>query len=209
MRGLRWILAVSAVSAGISSALPARADEPASTAVAPAVAVTDAAGTTAAVAEPAGYRMDDYRSPTPSSLKGADVVDTAAVKRLFEAKAAAFIDVLPRAPKPKGLPVGTVWHPKPRADIPSSIWLVDTGYGALPPEMQAYFEAGLARATGGDKAKPVVFYCLRDCWMSWNAAKRAVASGYSAVSWYPDGTDGWSEASLPLERREPEKRPDE
>jgi rhodanese-related sulfurtransferase len=34
--------------------------------------------------------------------------------------------------------------------------------------------------------------------MSWNAAKRALTLGYSDVIWYPDGTDGWTEADLPL-----------
>ncbi len=35
--------------------------------------------------------------------------------------------------------------------------------------------------------------------MSWNAAKRALALGYQNVAWYPDGTDGWHEAGLPLQ----------
>jgi rhodanese-related sulfurtransferase len=39
--------------------------------------------------------------------------------------------------------------------------------------------------------------------MSWNAAKRAIGLGYRNVIWYPDGTDGWAAAGLPLERREP------
>ncbi|BDA86330.1 hypothetical protein Sa4125_38720 [Aureimonas sp. SA4125] len=174
----------------------------------PALAVTTAAPVDVPV-EPPGYRMDDYRSPTPATLAGANVVDTDAAKLLHDEKRAVFVDVLPRAPRPQGLPEGTVWHPKPRRDIPGSVWLVDTGYGALPPAMEAYFLNGLARATGGDKQRPVVFYCLRDCWMSWNAARRALSAGYGAVHWYPDGTDGWAEAGLPLEPREPETRPDE
>ena len=48
-----------------------------------------------------------------------------------------------------------------------------------------------ARATAGDKAAPVVIFCKADCWMSWNAAKRAVAQGYTGVNWYPEGVDGW------------------
>jgi PQQ-dependent catabolism-associated CXXCW motif protein len=49
----------------------------------------------------------------------------------------------------------------------------------------------------------VVVFCLRDCWMSWNAARRAVAWGYTNVIWYPDGTDGWQVADLPLEQVQP------
>jgi len=47
-----------------------------------------------------------------------------------------------------------------------------------------------------------VIYCLRDCWMSWNGAKRILAMGYR-VAWYPDGTDGWDDALLPLEESRP------
>lgn len=178
-------------------------------AVCPATAGPVAAAGGATVAEPSGLRMDDYRAPTPAGLDGATTIDTNAAKRLFDEKSAVFVDVLPRAPRPQGLPESTVWRPKPRRDIPGSIWLVDTGYGALAPAMRTYFLEGLARASGGDRTKPIVIYCLRDCWMSWNAARRAVAAGYSAVHWYPEGTDGWAEAGLPLERREPEPRPDE
>jgi rhodanese-related sulfurtransferase len=45
--------------------------------------------------------------------------------------------------------------------------------------------------------------------MSWNAAKRAVSLGYTAVAWYPDGTDGWREAGLPLSEATPAPRPRE
>nr|WP_306228904.1 PQQ-dependent catabolism-associated CXXCW motif protein [Aurantimonas sp. CSK15Z-1] len=159
--------------------------------------------------EPQGYRMGEYRAPTPATLEGAEVIDVTEAERLWRDKGAAFVDVLPRAPRPKDLPAGTVWRPKPRDDIPGSLWLVDTGYGALPPAMEAYFEAGLEEATGGDRSRPVVLYCQRDCWMSWNAGKRAVALGYTGIRWFPGGTDAWGEAGLPLERAEPQNRPDE
>ena len=113
------------------------------------------------------------------------------------------VDVLPRPPKPKGLKEGTIWRPPPRRDIPGSVWLPNTGFGALSPEYEAYFHENLARLTGNDKSKPVLFYCLRNCWMSWNAAKRAIADGYTRVYWYPDGTDGWKAAGQPLEDIEP------
>ena len=84
-----------------------------------------------------------------------------------------------------------LWRDKPRSNIPGSIWLPDTGYGELAPSMADYFAKGLEKATHGDRARLLVVYCLADCWMSWNAAKRALALGYSNVAWYPEGTDGW------------------
>ena len=159
--------------------------------------------------EPDDYRTDDYRAPTPRSLRGARVVTTAEAAALWKRGEAAFIDVLPRAPRPSNLPSGTIWRDTPRLNIPHGTWLPDTGYGALAPAMESYFRAGLTKASGGDRHKALVLYCLRDCWMSWNAARRALALGYTNVNWYPDGTDGWAEAGLPLAPATPEARPTE
>lgn len=156
--------------------------------------------------QPDGYRLENYRAPTPSSLEGARTIDTVEAARLWRDKSAVFIDVMPQAPRPANLPAGTIWRDKPRFSIPGSAWLPDTGYGELAAATEAYLKAGLATLTGGDRAKPVVIYCLRDCWMSWNAAKRAVAWGYTHVIWYPEGTDGWQAADLPLEPAQPVPR---
>ena len=159
--------------------------------------------------EPEGYRADNYRAPVPATLTGARVLTTAEAEAIWRAKSGAFIDVLPRAPKPKNLPAGTVWREAPRKNIPGSIWLPDTGYGALPPTMDDYLQRGLAQASRGDKSALLVIYCLADCWMSWNAAKRALTYGYSNIAWYPDGTDGWERAKLPTDEAQPEPRPEQ
>jgi PQQ-dependent catabolism-associated CXXCW motif protein len=153
--------------------------------------------------EPAGYRTDNYRSPVPATIAGARVLATEEAEAIWRAGKAVFIDVLPRPPKPSNLPEGTIWRDKPRFNIPGSVWLPDTGYGALAAATEDYLREGLARATSGDKAKQLVIYCQADCWMSWNAAKRALSYGYSNVAWYPDGTDGWQRASLPVEDSQP------
>jgi PQQ-dependent catabolism-associated CXXCW motif protein len=162
-----------------------------------------------AIPEPSGYRMEAYRAPVPERLSGARTVATEEAEQLWQSGEAIFVDVLPRARKPAGLPEGTFWRDPSHRDIPGSIWLPGTGYGELQPQLQAYLEDALATATGGDVRVPLVFYCLADCWMSWNAAKRALAAGYSNVIWYPDGTDGWEAAGLPLEERTPEPLPDD
>jgi PQQ-dependent catabolism-associated CXXCW motif protein len=161
------------------------------------------------VAEPDDYRADNFRSVTPATLRGARVVTTAEAEEIWKGGAAIFIDVLPQPPRPKNLPAGTIWHERPRLNIPGSTWLPDTGYGALAAPMEDYLRANLARLTGGDQDKMLVIYCLRDCWMSWNAAKRAMAMGYRNVVWYPDGTDGWEDALLTLAPCKPEPRPGE
>jgi PQQ-dependent catabolism-associated CXXCW motif protein len=163
----------------------------------------------AGVPEPDGYRLENYRAPTPATLQGVRVVGTDEAEKIWRDHSASFVDVLPRPPRPKNLPEGTLWRDTPRSDIPGSIWLPDTGYGELAPNMAGYFSAGLDKATNGDHARILVLYCLADCWMSWNAAKRARALGYSNVVWYPEGTDGWLAAGLPVQPAEPEPRPDQ
>lgn len=157
--------------------------------------------------EPPGYRMEAYRAPTPATLEGAEVLTTEQAHALWADGQAGFVDVLPRPPRPPGLPAATIWHPKPRFDIPHSIWLPDTGYGALAPVMEAYFADGLKQASAGDHDRILVFYCLENCWMSWNAARRALTLGYTHVAWYRDGTDGWETHGFPTEAREPIPRP--
>jgi len=152
--------------------------------------------------EPSGYRMDNYRAPTPATLAGARVVTTAEAQELWKA-GAAFVDVLPHIPRPANLPPGTIWREKARTNIPGSIWLPDTGYGALAAETEAYLRRGLEHITGGDHSKWIVLYCRKDCWMSWNAAKRALTMGYRKVAWYPEGTEGWESAGLPLQNAKP------
>lgn len=164
-----------------------------------APAITQAEG----IAEPQDFRNENYRSPTPDTLRGARVLSTDDAEAIWKSGTAVFIDVMPHAPRPANLPPGTIWREKPRRSIPGSTWLPDTGYGALAPTTENYLRSNLTRLTGGDKTRMLVIYCLRDCWMSWNAAKRILAMGYSNVAWYPDGTDGWENALLPLEESRP------
>jgi PQQ-dependent catabolism-associated CXXCW motif protein len=153
--------------------------------------------------EPEGYRIDEYRGAVPETLAGGTVVDTATAHQLWEDGGAAFVDVLPQAPKPDNLPAGTLWRDKPRHSIPGAIWLPNTGYGDLADVTLDYFLNALAQVTDDDPAHPLLFFCLEECWMSWNAAKRALAEGYTTVYWYPDGTDGWAFENYPLEQLHP------
>ena len=160
------------------------------------------------VLEPEGYRTEEYRAPVPETLAGARVITTADAEAIWRARNGVFIDVLPRPPKPE-LPAGTIWRDRPREDIPGSIWLPDTGYGQLAKPTEDYLRRGVEQAVSGNHAALIVVYCQAHCWMSWNAAKRLVSYGYSNVAWYPDGTDGWDRASLPMVQAQPEPRPGE
>lgn len=160
-------------------------------------------GVAGSVDEPAGYRLGNYRAEVPATLKGARVIGTEEAKQLWNARSALFIDVLPRPPKPEALPEGTVWRNTRRDNIPGSVWLPNVGFGRLHEKIDRYFRNSLHRLSEGDKGRPLLFYCLDRCWMSWNAAKRALEYGYRNVLWYPAGTDGWTDSGFPVEESTP------
>lgn len=151
------------------------------------------------VPEPAGYRLEAYDAPVPDGLAGARTVAAAEVRALVDEHGAVVVDVIPEHRRPPVLPEGQVWFPVPHAGLPGALWLPDTGFGTLAPVTERYLIDHLERATGGDRAHPLVFYCRMDCWMSWNAAKRALAAGYTRVAWYRDGIDDWRFEDLPTE----------
>ena len=152
--------------------------------------------------EPDGFRMDDYRAPVPATVRGAAVLHIAAMRDLVARGEAVLIDVLPAPRRPEGIRAETPWLPKPHRSLPGSLWWPDVGRGGLPPSVEARFRQRL-QEIAGNPPRLAVFFCLADCWMSWNAAKRAAAFGFRAA-WFPDGTDGWEAAGLPLEAVEPE-----
>jgi PQQ-dependent catabolism-associated CXXCW motif protein len=155
------------------------------------------------VLEPPNYRMDHFRSPVPDTLKGAKVVNADEAYKIWQAGQTVFVDVLPQAPKPEKLPKNVIWRDKTHDTIKGGVWLANVGFGKLHPDMHKWFASELERLTAGDKTKPVLFYCLLDCWMSWNAGKRALEYGYTDVTWFPDGMDGWNLQGYPVETVSP------
>jgi len=155
------------------------------------------------VPEPEGYRQENFRAPVPETLSGARVADVSMAHTLWEVGNALFIDVLPRPPQPKNITDPKKWQAPKRHNIKGSVWLPNVGFGRLHPESEDYFKTHLNQLSGGDKARTLVFYCLSNCWMSWNAAKRALTYGYSDVVWFPGGSDEWANAGYPLEEKLP------
>lgn len=166
-----------------------------------AVALTGAAWAEP-VPEPQGYYAGPYNAPVPATLAGATVIDAARAAALHDS-GAAFFDVYPRVTRPEGLPAGTIWRDPVHMTIPRAVWLYDGGYPALTADEQARFAQALSQAGGPDRGRAMVFFCLPDCWLSWNAARRAVSLGYTGVHWFPGGTVEWAAAGGALEPAAP------
>jgi PQQ-dependent catabolism-associated CXXCW motif protein len=145
-----------------------------------------------------GYRIARYRAPVPEEVPGARRVFFEDVERMMSDGRTVLLDVL-TGDGARPDPATGEWRVlKPRQNIPGSHWLPDVGKGVLGPGLEHYFKSNLERLTGGDKDHPILIYCQADCWMGWNAARRAGSWGYTAVSWYPEGTDGWRDWDGPL-----------
>ncbi len=72
--------------------------------------------------------------------------------------------------------------------------------GNFNDQTQQEFGQFLMQVTGGNKQVPVLFYCQSPhCWMSYNAALRAINMGYAQVLWYRGGIEAWKRAGLPTE----------
>ncbi len=172
---------------------------PVAVVVAASMAALQVAAASGVVAEPDGYRMGDYRSPVPATLRGATVVDAESLRALIEGGAdVALIDVLPRDRRPDDFPADRLWRPPTRHHLPNSVWLPNVGYGRLSEAYERYFMDNLEKLTNHRAGRILVFYCDADCWMSWNAAKRAVEFGFREVHWFPGGVDEWGRMGYKL-----------
>ena len=122
--------------------------------------------------------------PTPTTIPGGHTISTEALYRMLQGPAGGYLllDVLGG---PEVLPNAVAAAP---AAAP----------GSFDDETQRQFGQFLAQATGGNRGLPLVLYCQStQCWMSYNAALRAIRLGYTQVHWYRGGIEAWQAAGLP------------
>ena len=160
------------------------------------------------VPEPSGYWTGPTNSPVPATLSGATVITSARrLNTLLQRQHPALIDVSNAPRRPDNMAPGALWLPLPHHAIPGTVWVPGPGAGEIPAPVEDFFRQQLARATRNDPTRPVVIYCHKSCWLSWNAAKRAISYGYQHVYWYRDGIEGWKAAGLPTAVTEPRVPP--
>lgn len=119
--------------------------------------------------------------PTPNSIPGGQVITTKGLVELVnnQQMPVLILDVLGGAEM-----------------IPNAQFAVPAHQpGSFSDQVQQQFGQFLQQATGGNKEHPLVLYCLSpQCWMSYNAALRAIKLGYTNVLWYRGGIESWKMA---------------
>jgi PQQ-dependent catabolism-associated CXXCW motif protein len=156
------------------------------------------------VAEPEGYWEGKVDAPTPSTLHGGRVIHVEELEALLRQGKTVVIDVSNTPRRPAELAPGAPWLPLPHRALPDALWLPGVGAGALTREVEDFYRRRLERATEGNVDVPLVVYCHENCWLSWNAAKRAIGYGYRRVFWLPDGIEGWTAAGRQTKVAAPE-----
>ena len=120
-------------------------------------------------------------APTPTSIPGGQVITTRGVLDLQRRQIPhVLIDVL-GAPDMLPNAIPGAWMSQP---------------GSFSDEVQKRAAGMLMQATQGRKDVPLVFYCQGPhCWMSYNAALRAINAGFTNVLWYRGGVEAWQQSA--------------
>ena len=138
------------------------------------------------VAPTAQLKTGGLHAPTPNAIPGGRLVTTPELVQLLrnpQAQALVFDVLGSQQQLPNAIPVVPASQP-----------------GNFQDQTQQEFGQFLQQTTQGRKDRPMVFYCQStQCWMSYNAALRAINLGYTNVLWYRGGIEAWQQAGLPLQ----------
>ncbi len=151
--------------------------------------------------EPRAYWTGAMEGSVPATLAGATVLgDAASARTWIAAHHPVIIDVAPAPKRPPAMPPGLPWLPSAHQDVPGSVWLPDAGRLLLTADGAGAYEHAVQRLAGAPPGRPVLAYCHKDCWASWNAAKFLLRHGYADVAWFPGGVEAWAGAGYDLQR---------
>lgn len=127
-------------------------------------------------------RQGQFHAPTPVEIAGGTVVNT---QGLVEAYA-------------KGIDMVVVDVLGGQYTLPGAINARAMAQGgSFSDRVQQQTSQWLGQQTGGNKGAPIIVYCSDPmCWLSHNAALRAIAAGYTNVYWYRGGLKAWQMAGL-------------
>lgn len=161
-----------------------------------------------AVPEPEGYWTGDINSDVPATIAGGEVIYARELADLLTRERVLLIDVSNAPKRPAQMAPGAPWLPLPHDVIPGSLWIPGAGLGQIPAVIDQFFRERLVQASADNPDQPIVVYCHERCWLSWNAARRAINYGYRRVYWLPEGIEGWRAAGFSTSVGEAEEPPE-
>jgi PQQ-dependent catabolism-associated CXXCW motif protein len=124
--------------------------------------------------------------PTPNQIPGGQLITTKGLVPLLQGGTGVRAVVLDVLGAPQQLPNAIAAVPAAQA-------------GNFRDQTQQQFGQMLQQVTNGNRDTPIVTYCQGpQCWMSYNAALRAINLGYKNVLWYRGGLEAWQRAGLPV-----------
>jgi rhodanese-related sulfurtransferase len=132
-----------------------------------------------------GLRIGSYDAPTPEKIDEVKEINTKEVVKMLVGKNnVAFVDLV----------CGD-------STIPTARCIFGGGLASNEAAVDSGIEKHLMsilQAISPDKLTPIAFFCASSqCWLSANAAYRAVKAGYK-VFWYRGGLRAWESKGLPL-----------
>lgn len=145
-----------------------------------------------------GYRIAHYRAVVPAPPEGVPRIGTEDVAALARGRRAILIDVTPAEGGVRDAASGKWRLAGPHFTIPGALWFPEAGRGVLADGIEPWFLGGVRRRAGRGPGRPVIVFCLADCWMSWNAALRLRRAGLRDVRWFVEGANGWTDAGRRL-----------
>jgi PQQ-dependent catabolism-associated CXXCW motif protein len=128
--------------------------------------------------------------PTPTAIPGGKVITTQELLALQQSAGQKLV-LLEVLGAPQTLP--NAFRAAPAA-----------APGNFKDQTQQQFAQVLQQLTKGDTNAPIVTYCASpECWMSYNAALRAINAGYRNVMWYRGGLEAWQRSGQSLSGGQP------
>jgi PQQ-dependent catabolism-associated CXXCW motif protein len=133
-------------------------------------------------------RAGDYGATTPATIPGGTVLGSGSLAKLL-------------AERVRGRNMVVIAAIAEKWGLPGAVKLPFAGAGgSFDDAISQRLGEALHTLTDGARDTPIVFYCHHaQCWLSFNAALRAIKLGYTNVIWYRYGLDRWMFHRFPLE----------
>ena len=124
--------------------------------------------------------------PTPNSIPMVRIIKTEQLDRLLQKHPTTLVIDVTAGPK--------------SISAPNAHIVADLGWPLSDPAQQQRADQVLHKLSDADKDRPIVFLCVgAHCWLSYNAARYAVHTGYQDVLWYRGGLMSWIESGRKIE----------